>query len=392
MTLSIFYIGDSAELIASLSGFPDPEISFSHAADGMAASKYLKTGHKPNVILCALKAPGVDGFDLHAEIRQDPTYNHTAFILLCDEFREDLYKKAFLQRIDDFYVLPVTDIQGLLSRIDFLRNFRLRKIEGPVYHMPFIKRLFDVVVASVALIVLSPLLVVVMIAIRLESKGKVYYISKRIGKGLDSFNFYKLRSMRVGADAELNKLAKEKNQYATEQQKRGIDYSLPCERCAALPEGQHCSTVLVIEGDKKICEYWYKKQKQALATTFFKISNDPRVTRVGKIIRKTSIDELPQLLNVIKGDMSIVGNRPLPVYEANELTNDEMSKRMLAPAGITGLWQVKLRGQGGVMSEAQRKSLDNDYYDHLVGKKYSFMFDLKLMLMTVRALFQKDSV
>jgi lipopolysaccharide/colanic/teichoic acid biosynthesis glycosyltransferase len=90
--------------------------------------------------------------------------------------------------------------------------------------------------------------------------------------------------------------------------------------------------------------------------------------------------------------MSIVGNRPLPLYEANELTNDDMSKRMLAPAGITGLWQVKLRGQGGVMSEAERKSLDNDYYDHLVGNKYSFLFDLKLMLMTVRALFQKDSV
>jgi lipopolysaccharide/colanic/teichoic acid biosynthesis glycosyltransferase len=391
MTLSIFYIGDSAELIASLSGFPDPEVSFAHAADGMAASKYLKTGPKPNVILCALKAPGMNAFDLHSDIRKDPTYNHTAFILICDEFREDLFKQAFRQRIDDYYVLPMDDIQGLISRVDFLCNFRLRKIEGPVYHMPFIKRLFDILVASVALILLSPLLLIVMIAIRLESKGKVYYISKRIGKGLEPFNFYKLRSMRVGADAELSKLAKEKNQYATAQQKRGIDYTLPCEKCAGLPEGQTCSTVLFIEGHE-ICEYWYKKQKQALSTTFFKISNDPRVTRVGNFIRNTSIDELPQLLNVLKGDMSIVGNRPLPLYEANELTNDDMSKRMLAPAGITGLWQVKLRGQGGVMSEAERKSLDNDYYDHLVGNKYSFLFDLKLMLMTVRALFQKDSV
>ena len=79
--------------------------------------------------------------------------------------------------------------------------------------------------------------------------------------------------------------------------------------------------------------------------------NDPRVTRVGKFIRNTSIDELPQLINVLKGDMSIVGNRPLPVYEAERLTSDQISKRFLAPAGLTGLWQVELRGKGGRMSE-----------------------------------------
>jgi len=78
-----------------------------------------------------------------------------------------------------------------------------------------------------------------------------------------------------------------------------------------------------------------------------KIVDDPRVTKVGKFIRNTSIDELPQLINVLKGDMSIVGNRPLPVYEAEMLTGDELSKRFLAPPGITGLWQVELRGKGG---------------------------------------------
>ena len=116
------------------------------------------------------------------------------------------------------------------------------------------------------------------------------------------------------------------------------------------------------------------------------------MTKVGKFIRNTSIDELPQLINVIKGDMSIVGNRPLPVYEGNLLTKGLIMKRFGAPAGITGLWQVELRGRGGVMSESEREDLDNQYADHFTGNNYSFWYDLKLILRTARALFQKDSV
>jgi lipopolysaccharide/colanic/teichoic acid biosynthesis glycosyltransferase len=123
-----------------------------------------------------------------------------------------------------------------------------------------------------------------------------------------------------------------------------------------------------------------------------KIADDPRITKVGRFIRNTSIDELPQLINVIKGDMSIVGNRPLPVYEAELLTKDDLSKRFLAPAGITGLWQVELRGRGGDMSEDERKRLDNEYADHFIGDNYSFWYDFKLILRTIPALLQKDTV
>ncbi len=122
------------------------------------------------------------------------------------------------------------------------------------------------------------------------------------------------------------------------------------------------------------------------AGTFIKISNDPRVTKVGKIIRNTSIDELPQLINVLKGDMSIVGNRPLPLYEAELLTSDNWSERFLAPAGITGLWQVEKRG-GGEMSEEERKNLDNKY-----AQNSSFLYDLKLILRTIPALLQSENV
>ena len=90
--------------------------------------------------------------------------------------------------------------------------------------------------------------------------------------------------------------------------------------------------------------------------------------------------------------MSLVGNRPLPLYEAELLTKDQMSKRFLAPAGITGLWQVELRGKGGEMSEDERIALDNKYADYFIGQNYSFWFDIKILLRTIPALFQKSTV
>jgi lipopolysaccharide/colanic/teichoic acid biosynthesis glycosyltransferase len=258
--------------------------------------------------------------------------------------------------------------------------------------MPLSKRIFDIVVASAILLVASPFLLIVIIAIRLESKGKIYFISKRVGRKV--FDFYKLRSMRTGAEDELKKLAKEKNQYNSSIQQVEIDFSAPCPRCSKLPDGQNCSAILHIDSHQ-ICDYWYNLQKKDVASkksAFVKIVDDPRVTRVGKFIRKTSIDELPQLINVIKGDMSIVGNRPLPVYEAEILTQDSLSKRFLAPAGITGLWQVELRGKGGNMSEEERKRLDNEYADHFKDGKYSFWYDIGLILRTIPAMFQKSAV
>jgi lipopolysaccharide/colanic/teichoic acid biosynthesis glycosyltransferase len=120
--------------------------------------------------------------------------------------------------------------------------------------------------------------------------------------------------------------------------------------------------------------------------TFIKFNNDPRVTRVGKFIRNKSIDELPQLFNVLKGDMSIVGNRPLPLYEAEKITTDKYSQRFFAPAGITGLWQVNKRGKGK-MSEEERIELDNDY-----ARNFSFFRDIKIILKTIPALLQKENV
>jgi lipopolysaccharide/colanic/teichoic acid biosynthesis glycosyltransferase len=103
-------------------------------------------------------------------------------------------------------------------------------------------------------------------------------------------------------------------------------------------------------------------------------------------LRNTSLDEIPQLFNVLIGDMSLVGNRPLPLYEAEKLTNDQIAWRFLAPAGITGLWQVTKRGKDN-MSPEERIALDMEY-----AMKNSFWLDAKIILSTIPALFQKEKV
>ena len=130
-----------------------------------------------------------------------------------------------------------------------------------------------------------------------------------------------------------------------------------------------------------------KKKNEEIQNAFVKIENDPRVTKVGAFIRKYSIDELPQLFNILRGDMSIVGNRPLPLYEAERLTADDCIDRFIAPAGLTGLWQVEERGKGGDMSAEERKQLDIRY-----GQTYNFSLDMKIIFRTLTAFVQKDNV
>jgi lipopolysaccharide/colanic/teichoic acid biosynthesis glycosyltransferase/CheY-like chemotaxis protein len=393
----ILYIGSSDEIIQclaeSFNSFPDRRIGV------FSAINHLLAGGRPDVIFCDTRLSGGTGAEMHRFIREHRELDQTVFILVTDEFSEEDFKFSVSNRVDDYFVLPLPDPRNLRFRVRFLMDYRSKLtltgiLEDPeqVNRIPFLKRMLDVMFASSALILLAPFLLLVMAAIRIESRGKVYYTSRRIGQR--PFDFYKFRSMRTGADAELNTLAKESNSYSSSQGREWIDYDSPCSLCASSDDSGHCTDSLYIS-NRKICERWYHHQKKEIAkskASFIKIKKDPRITRVGRIIRDLSIDELPQLINVIKGDMSLVGNRPLPVYEAEKLTDDKTASRFISPAGLTGLWQVELRGKAGRMSEEERKRLDNKYAAMYLRKKYSLWYDLKLLLRTIPAVFQKETM
>ncbi|MCK9452885.1 MAG: sugar transferase [Bacteroidales bacterium] len=224
-------------------------------------------------------------------------------------------------------------------------------------------------------------MLLIAIIIKLESKGPVLYISRRVGTGYDIFNFFKFRSMRQHADEEIGELSN-LNLYLINKKHQQSKENQSCPECAR--QGKLCSPILYIDGTE-ICENWYfelKRQKNK-ETAFFKAKDDPRVTRFGKIIRRFNLDELPQFFNVIKGDMSVVGNRPLPLYEAEKLTTDQWSYRFLAPAGITGMWQIHV---DRFRSEEKRINLDNQYAMISSPAK-----DFKIILKTFLTFFRKNN-
>ncbi|MEI8073488.1 MAG: sugar transferase [Bacteroidota bacterium] len=314
------------------------------------------------------------------------------FFIITQSAKENLLRFSLEAGVTDVFVLPLNSA-SLETRINFCIsnwssiNIRVKRNVIKPYMTPFIKRLFDIVFAGSVLLVLSPILLLVILAVRLESKGPVFYYSLRVGTGYHIFKFFKIRSMYVNADQRLKDL-KHLNQYSTTDASSDstIEDNSPvlCDECIAT--GKKCRFPVYADNNQW-CEKKYSVFKKASASAaFIKIKDDPRVTKVGKFLRNTSIDELPQLLNVLLGDMSIVGNRPLPLYEAEKLTTDKYALRFMAPAGITGLWQVEKRGKGD-MSEEERLILDNNY-----AKNHSFFYDIGLILKTIPALFQKESV
>ena len=271
-------------------------------------------------------------------------------ILYTPKYDKTVKSLALKITADDYHYGAMSPV--FFKRLDFIKKLKAYKNERGnkpyatrhVEQVPHIelwsmKRAFDVVISATALLILLPICLLIALIIKLESRGPIFYISKRAGTGYKIFNFYKFRTMRQGADSELAKLA-HLNQYG-ENSSNGV---------------------------------------------FFKIKDDPRITGFGQFLRNTSLDEIPQLLNVLLGDMSLVGNRPLPLYEAEKLTKDQIAWRFLAPAGITGLWQITKRGKDN-MSPDERIALDMEY-----AMKNSFWLDMKILLSTFPALLQKEKV
>ena len=197
----------------------------------------------------------------------------------------------------------------------------------------FLKRTLDIIGALVGIILTSVIWMVAAIAIKLDSEGPVFYYQNRVGMNGRIFKLYKFRSMQINADERKKELA---------------------------------------------------SQNEMSGDLMFKLKNDPRVTTVGKFIRKASIDELPQFFNVLKGDMSLVGTRPPTVDEVSHYKNYHRRRISIKP-GITGMWQVS--GRNAITNFDEVVTLDTKYID-----QWSVWLDFKIMLKTVFVVFAKRGV
>ncbi|MDO5883746.1 sugar transferase [Ligilactobacillus animalis] len=198
------------------------------------------------------------------------------------------------------------------------------------YSYIFTKRILDIFFSLLGLIVLAPLFLIISIWIKLYDNGPVFYVQERVGLNGKKFKIYKFRSMYVNADLLLEKI----------------------------------------------------KQKNEVQGPMFKIKHDPRVTSVGKFIRRTSIDELPQLVNVLKGDMSLVGPRPPLPSEVAQYSKYDLQRLWVIP-GCTGLWQATERNNVGF---DEMVNLDLEYIE-----KSNIFFDAKIVLMTIFVMINPNS-
>lgn len=203
-------------------------------------------------------------------------------------------------------------------------------IEGKSKIYLIVKRITDIVCSLAGLIVLSPILLITAIAIKMDSKGSIFFKQDRVGKDERIFSMYKFRSMVVNAE-ELKKSLEKENE---------------------------------------------------MSGPMFKMKKDPRITRVGRFIRKTSIDELPQLINVLKGDMSLVGPRPSLPKEV-EAFEPWMKERLTVLPGLTCIWQVSGRNN---IPFKEWMELDIKYV-----RERSYLLDLKLIFKTFFVLFGDDN-
>jgi exopolysaccharide biosynthesis polyprenyl glycosylphosphotransferase len=241
----------------------------------------------------------------------------------------EMVKQAFLEarklRMDLHVVPDLYDGLGWRAPVHFIGGFPLLKLYGePIPAVGLtVKRLIDVVLSSMGLVLTAPLLALAALCIRLDSAGPAIYVAPRVGKKGKKFNCYKLRSMVLDADTQ-------KNELLAANERQG---------------------------------------------PFFKMEEDPRITRCGRWLRKYSIDEVPQLVNVLLGNMSLVGPRPHPLDDYERYTIEHLRRLDVKP-GITGLWQVTARRDPSFETSL---ALDLEYIEN-----WSLKLDLKILMRTVR--------
>ena len=235
-----------------------------------------------------------------------------------------------LEKIDTEIVTEgeVSIEESIIKTSEQERELKIIVKGGKVYS--FFKRLFDIFCSALAILILFPFLLIIGILVKITSRGPMLYVSTRIGKNGKAFRFYKFRSMKKDAEKELVDLL-------SQNETQGIT---------------------------------------------FKMKDDPRITKFGKFIRKTSLDEIPQLFNILKGDMSIVGPRPCTDREY-ALYSEKDKKRLLVPQGLTGEWQT--RGRSNTTFD-EMVDMDLEY----ITMKRGFWYDIWLIIKTVFVVFKKE--
>lgn len=365
--LTILHIAEDPEFLSPIVN-EDYLVQIETIDNLFAVSQWVYQNGMPDAILCESRFPGGNGFKFHDFwVAQFDAENRIPFILLEEVNHQPTGAKALDKKIDEVYTKPI-DAETLIRRILILRKTKpqphpamISEMDGfKPYKFTFLKRTFDIVTASIFLLIASPLLLIFAIAIKLETRGTIFYRAKRVGSGFKVFDMFKLRSMYTHSDKRLKELT-----HLTEYNK-----STSAIKGEKTYQGTH--SMPLIESGNPITSH-----------------GDPRITKVGSLMRKLNIDELPQLFNVIKGDISMVGNRPLPIYEAELLTTDDWNDRFYSPAGITGIWKVVSRRKLRSMSHEQRNSLQNKY-SQVARHPNSFWNDIWIIIQTIPTLFKKD--
>jgi exopolysaccharide biosynthesis polyprenyl glycosylphosphotransferase len=279
------------------------------------------------------------GYELISTLKEFPSFLRNNAV---DEVAICLPVNSYYRQSSQIAAMCVE--QGILARIPpDLFNLKSGKLraghleDDPVITVSngsmegwslMLKRGIDIFVSLISLVLLAPLFPVLALLVKADSSGPVFFVQERVGFGKRRFRLYKFRTMVQGAEKKMAALG-------------------------------HLNEV---------------------SGPVFKIKNDPRLTRVGKFLRKTSIDELPQLINVLKGDMSLVGARPLPVRDYNGFDEDWHRRRFSVRPGITCFWQINGRSY---ISFAKWMELDMEYIDN-----WSLGLDLTILLKTVPAVFK----
>ena len=365
--LKILHIGADPEFLSPIV-YENYLVEIDTIDNPFSVSQWITQNGWPDAMICEKKLPGDNGSGFYEFwVTQFDTEKRIPFILLDEEKSPEPASIAMDQKIETIYIKP-TEVETLIRRILNLHQDKpiphpetISEMNGfKPYKLTFLKRSFDIVISLIFLLIASPILLIFAIAIKLETKGTIYYRAKRLGSGFQVFDLYKLRTMYTRSDKRLKELA-----HINEYQKEIV--------ASEATMGNPVSRNLKSDGNNPI------------------LQGDSRITKIGYILRKLNIDELPQLFNVLKGDISMVGNRPLPIYEAEQLTIQDWTDRFRSPAGITGMWKVVSRRKLRSMSHEERNRLQNKYFQ-IERYPNSFWNDLWIIALTFPVLFNKKKV